>query len=527
MPKKLLDVLSPAHSSHQLISELTSRRLQQEETNVSCSLCGSYDLIGSNIWFDDYNCSTVDQLVQAATTTEECSLLKPAINNCCDTPPQYQCQEQIRSSIIDGLDFTVSPIRSILEPYNITVDFTYHTVEEMNVQLGYSNVLSTIYLTWKDDRLKWDIDDDKCTYFIPVRASYDAELTEIWVPDLDLLNRIDGLSNFRDEQALVGNDGTVYWLRSGTLRAFCQFTGLAKIPYDTIGCQFIFGPGEANRFLNFNYEIDPTKENGISFGNFEPTYNEYVIDATKSYGDKDDVSGYLYFNLYFDRAARFYVLQIVIPTILLTYLSFLAFFLDLRIGERLSFAMALAVVIVAQQIITSDRLPVSRAPLWIDTLVVYSFYWLVLVMVESVVIGFLYFLQEDYNTTHKEEEEEGLAAASTPEEGVNEDSGNKARKESGKGWIQVGSESKKSVVEATKTFDNKTDAVETTIDEATSEVKTAKDEEAVEPDESEGASKVVTEQQNVKENSANRFQTMKQKMMKKNGNQGDVEAFLT
>ena len=57
--------------------------------------------------------------------------------------------------------------------------------------------------------------------------------------------------------------------------------------------------------------------------------------------------------------------------------------------------MALALVIVAAQIVTFDLVPVSSRKLWIDKFVCWSFYWVVAVLVQSVVVGFLYFLRED------------------------------------------------------------------------------------------------------------------------------------
>ncbi len=80
---------------------------------------------------------------------------------------------------------------------------------------------------------------------------------------------------------------------------------------------------------------------------------------------------------------------------ILTYLSFFTFLLDMRVGERLGFGMALALVIVAQQIVTIDLSPVSNQLLWLDKFVSWSFYWVVFGVLQSVIIGFMYYLQED------------------------------------------------------------------------------------------------------------------------------------
>ena len=84
-----------------------------------------------------------------------------------------------------------------------------------------------------------------------------------------------------------------------------------------------------------------------------------------------------------------------IPTTILTYLSFFTFLLDMRVGERLGFGMALTLVVVAQQIVTSELIVISNVRLWIDKFVGWSFYWVLFTMVQSVVIGYLYYLRED------------------------------------------------------------------------------------------------------------------------------------
>jgi hypothetical protein len=75
--------------------------------------------------------------------------------------------------------------------------------------------------------------------------------------------------------------------------------------------------------------------------------------------------------------------------------SFFTFLLDLRIGERLGFGMALALVVVAQQIVTSGLTPISDQRLWLDKFVSWSFYWVLFGVIQSVCIGFLYYIRED------------------------------------------------------------------------------------------------------------------------------------
>ena len=57
--------------------------------------------------------------------------------------------------------------------------------------------------------------------------------------------------------------------------------------------------------------------------------------------------------------------------------------------------MALTLVVVAQQILTFELIPVSNMRLWIDKFVGWSFYWVLIGLLESVAIGFMWYLRED------------------------------------------------------------------------------------------------------------------------------------
>jgi hypothetical protein len=57
--------------------------------------------------------------------------------------------------------------------------------------------------------------------------------------------------------------------------------------------------------------------------------------------------------------------------------------------------MASTLVVVAQQILTFELIPISNMRLWIDKFVGWSFYWVLLGLLESIGIGFMWYLREN------------------------------------------------------------------------------------------------------------------------------------
>jgi hypothetical protein len=288
-------------------------------------------------------------------------------------------------------------------PLDVEFHLSFFHITELNVQESTVEIFVHLTMLWKDERLAWDV-NEQCAFETTFRASNDVEKTEIWVPDVDLYNQAQGAQLMPEALAEVYSDGTVLWRRNGGLKALCLFSGLKKIPFDTLGCRYFFGPwtSRANTIL-----ADGT---GFGLGDFQAKYAEYrlIPDRVKT-GYMTQVNASqpsygVYYDFYFERAQRFYVVGIIVPAILFTFLSFGMFLLDLRVGERLSFGMALLLVLAANSIVTAQYLPVTNERLFAKTLINASFYWVMVGLMESVLVGYLFFVGHD--AAHQETEEQ-------------------------------------------------------------------------------------------------------------------------
>jgi hypothetical protein len=338
------------------------------------------------------------------SNSTDCQALQQLFPACCRGPAAYDCEQRIHQNILEaGINTAVPPISDYNTPLNITVSLMYQGVTKIDVQAGTGEIFVWVDLLWVDPRLAWSVGPQDCASLVTVRASLDVEKTEIWVPDFDLYNQVRGVSELPEAMAEVYPDGTVLWRRNGPLNAICQFSGLAQIPFDTLGCQFLLGPWNRVHLNQINYKF--ADHGGLSFGDFKPSYNQFVVVPELSEHGISESSAAMFYTFYFRRARSYYVFNIIIPTTILTFVSFGTFLLDLRVGERLSYGVSLAVVVVAQQIVTKDLIPVSDERLWIDRFVGWSFYWVIFGLVESVFIGYLFFIRDDFERepVHAEE----------------------------------------------------------------------------------------------------------------------------
>jgi len=391
--------------SYRYRSQKLDRRVLQDDSNADCALCRGLPMPEPDkiveTKFGNATCSEVNNffLSEANRPLQGCPSAADFnlyFDLCCKASvPQYECETNIHD-LLFGLDYNsaVPPITDGDNPLKVHAFLQYETVQSIDVGEGTATLFVTLVLEWVDPRLKWEVEDyDTCSNQINVFVGHEIEQTTVWFPEFDLLNVIEGFENMPTRKALVFSDGTVRFQVIGRLTAFCAFSGLANIPFDILGCQLLIGSTIREDSPKIEYEL--VFPESVHFGGFEVVYNEWkVIPELAEKGEVFNGSSF-YFNFYFQRAKAHYVNNILIPTIILTYLSFFTFFLDLRVGERLGFAMALALVVVAQQIITSDMLPVSDERLWLGTFVAYSFFWVLYCVIQSIIVGFLFFIRED------------------------------------------------------------------------------------------------------------------------------------
>lgn len=316
--------------------------------------------------------------------------------SCCRASvPIYECEENVHEFVsAKGHNTAVPPIVSPGEKLNVSINIIYQALESLDVEEGTATIFVTITLKWKDPRLAWDIEDyGTCTNLVSVFTGHEIEKTTIWIPDFNLLNSIEGFQTMPDNKAVVYADGSVFWTYNGGLTAFCAFRDLARIPFDELGCQFLFSGYTRDHTQLINYELE--SPDYLTFGGFDITYNEWVVIPELGKQGFTFQGGMIYYDVFFKRSTEHYLQNIVGPTVTLTYLSFGTFFLDTRVGERLGFSMALALVVVAQQIVTSGMTPISDQSLWLDKFVAFSFYWVLFVVLQSVVVTYLFYIRED------------------------------------------------------------------------------------------------------------------------------------
>ncbi|KAM6178002.1 acetylcholine receptor subunit delta isoform 1-T1 [Rhynchocyon petersi] len=274
-------------------------------------------------------------------------------------------------------------IRHLFEEkrYNKELRPVAHKDESVNISLALtlSNLISLkeveetlttnvwIEHGWKDSRLKWD--QKEFGNISVLRLPSD----KLWLPEIVLENNNDGSFQISYScNVLVDPEGYVYWLPPAIFCSSCPIS-VTYFPFDWQNCSLKFRSlkytakeitlslkqkeDENGSYLVEWIIIDPAgfTENG----EWEIVHRPARINVDPSVPldspDRQDVTFYLIIR----RKPLFYVINILVPCVLISFMVNLVFYLPADSGEKTSVAIS---VLLAQSVfllLISKRLPAT------------------------------------------------------------------------------------------------------------------------------------------------------------------------
>ncbi|XP_060081187.1 acetylcholine receptor subunit alpha-like [Ylistrum balloti] len=236
---------------------------------------------------------------------------------------------------------------------NITLNIiTFNSLDVRNQALTTTGYFS---LTWSDARLDWSINP---TYNSDIHAIYSDEDT-IWRPPIILENSVSDISVMSDDSIPIRviNDGTLSWTPSGIYVTLCE-TDVTFYPFDTQECDISVSTwGYTASEITLALDSSPLdftyfKENG------EWAYKSYTTSTTDRGRGGNSFSS-VTFHLNLKRRPMYHVLNTLTPTILLAFLSCMAFKLPAESGERIGYSLTVLLSYAVYLTLVADNIPTT------------------------------------------------------------------------------------------------------------------------------------------------------------------------
>nr|XP_057935696.1 neuronal acetylcholine receptor subunit alpha-10-like isoform X2 [Doryrhamphus excisus] len=242
---------------------------------------------------------------------------------------------------------------SALRPVQDTDDILNVTLQDER------NQILTAYLwirqVWLDAHLKWSRDDYDGLDTIRIPSSY------VWRPDIVLYNNADDhFTGSMDTNVVIRHDGQITWDSPAITKSSCK-VDVSFFPFDAQQCRFTYGSWTYNGnhldILNAMESADladlvdnvewevlgmPAKRNVILYGCCADPYPDIT------------------YTLKLKRRASFYVFNLLIPCVMISFLAPLGFYLPADSGEKVSLGVTVMLALTVFQLLVAEIMPPSE-----------------------------------------------------------------------------------------------------------------------------------------------------------------------
>ncbi|NXN98214.1 ACHG protein, partial [Rhinopomastus cyanomelas] len=222
---------------------------------------------------------------------------------------------------------------------DVTLKLTLTNLISLNEREETLTTNVWIEMQWTDYRLQWDPEkyDNIQTLRVPS--------TMVWLPDVVLENNIDGTFEITlYANVLVSPDGSIYWLPPAIYRSACVIH-VTYFPFDWQNCTMVFqsqtySANEINLLLTVEEGqtvewifIDPEAftENGEWAIKHRPARK---IINSEQFTPDDIQYQQIIFYLIIQRKPLFYVINIIVPCVLISAMGVLVYFLPAKAGGQ-------------------------------------------------------------------------------------------------------------------------------------------------------------------------------------------------
>uniref|UniRef100_A0A0N4ZYX0 Nicotinic acetylcholine receptor n=1 Tax=Parastrongyloides trichosuri TaxID=131310 RepID=A0A0N4ZYX0_PARTI len=302
--------------------------------------------------------------------------------------PDNDDEERLMIDIFKGYNSYIHPLNpNTSEP--IIVSMALQLVLLINVdekdQIMHTNVWLT--LKWTDYRFIWD--PENYGGITSIRVAPD----KVWLPDIVLFNNADG--NYEVSfmcNVVINHKGEMLWVPPAIYKSSCIIV-VDYFPFDIQTCHLIFGSWTYN---SSEVKLEFYASEYIDLSEYSPSSIWDVIDAPAALVNK---RSRMEFQIVIRRKPLFYTVVLIIPTVLMAFLSMTVYFLPTQSGEKMTLTMNVLLSIVVFLLLVSKILPPtsSTIPLMAKYLLL-TFVLNIITIIVTVIIINIYFRGP---TTHR------------------------------------------------------------------------------------------------------------------------------
>ncbi|XP_036411722.1 neuronal acetylcholine receptor subunit alpha-10-like [Colossoma macropomum] len=263
--------------------------------------------------------------------------------------------QRLLNDLFGNYTSALRPVENTNDILNVTLQITLSQIIDMDER----NQILTAYLwirqVWNDAYLTWNKDDYDGLDTIRIPGSY------VWRPDIVLYNNADDhFTGTMDTNVVIRHDGQIMWDSPIITKSSCK-VDVSFFPFDAQQCRLTYGSwtynGKQLDILNAMDSADladlvdnvewevlgmPAKRNMVQYGCCADPYPDVT------------------YTLMLKRRATFYVFNLLIPCVMISFLAPLGFYLPSDSGEKVSLGVTVMLALTVFQLLVAEIMPPSE-----------------------------------------------------------------------------------------------------------------------------------------------------------------------
>ncbi|XP_063170248.1 neuronal acetylcholine receptor subunit alpha-3 [Candoia aspera] len=246
----------------------------------------------------------------------------------------------------------IRPVEHVSDPVMVWFEVSLTQlvkVDEVNQIMETNLWLKHI---WNDYKLRWNPDNYGGVQYIRVPSN------KIWKPDIMLYNNAIGDFQVDDKtKALLNYTGNVTWMPPAIFKSSCKID-VTYFPFDYQNCTMKFGSWTYDKaqidlvLIGSTMNLKDYWESGEWAIIKAPGYKHDI-----KYNCCEDLYPDITYSLYIRRLPLFYTINMIIPCLLISFLTVLVFYLPSDCGEKVTLCISVLLSLTVFLLVITETIP--------------------------------------------------------------------------------------------------------------------------------------------------------------------------
>lgn len=261
--------------------------------------------------------------------------------------------QRLISDKFNGYKRSLRPIRNQNNSVEIRVYFELGSIHEVDEVLEKFSVTGLLYIYWFDEFIRWKPEEYGGIDMITIPSE------DVWYPHLAIANPFDKVNMIKNEWLPVRyfSNGEALYAPVDIMPTKCSMD-ITFYPFDTQSCEI--------HIANFGYlptEVRLLPGRGDILKRHFTTHGQWDLVKSSVSHENLEVLSLVNFHFHIKRKYTFFIVNVIVPILFMSFLNIMVFQLPTESGERVSYSITVLLAIAVFLTMVGENLPRVSSPM--------------------------------------------------------------------------------------------------------------------------------------------------------------------